>query len=208
MRKASRRPLRASSLAATVAFTGLLALAPAAPARSASCAQAGSRTVASGRAIRVYLTRTGKPFGCLRSSDRRTALDRFVDPFYAPFDARVRLVRVAGTVLGYTFVDPSLPVVYVRSVNLATGRYVRRATVQPAADQDPGAASVPALVVAPSGGVAWIQKLDGALQVRRSDRRGTRVLDSRPRIGAGSLRRNGSRLTWRRAGVLRRSSLL
>lgn len=205
----SRRSVRATaSVVALVAVWALVALAPPAHAQRSSCAAAGSRTVLNGATVRIFLSRTGKPYGCLRATNHRTALDRFVDPFYAPFDARIALVRLAGPVIGYTFVDPGVPVVHIRSVNLATSRYLRRATVQPAVDQDPLAASVTSIVVSRSGGLAWIQRLDTVVQVRRLDRRGARVLDSRPRIFTRSLRLAGGLLTWRRAGVLRRSTLL
>jgi hypothetical protein len=181
--------------------------APAPAQRSFSCALAGSRTALSTPSVRVYYDRRSRPWACRRRTGRRLLLDRFVDQFYAPRDARLGLLRVSGDVLGYTWIDPGIPAVYVHTVNLRTLRYLRRTRIEPRTITEPSAVSVTGLAVRPTGGVAWIQRLEGVTSVWRYDPRGRRQLDARSRIFVRSLRLFGTTLSWRRAGVLRRSTL-
>src|SRR3954452_3615809 len=135
-----------------------LAAAPAAPAvviRS-SCSAAGSKTVLRTRLVRVYYTRAKRPIGCLKRSGRRVPLDHAVDPFYAPGDAHLGRLRLAGDVLAYTWIDPGLPAVYVHSVSLRNGRALHRTRIDPYTIPEPSALAVTALVVRSTGGMAWI----------------------------------------------------
>jgi hypothetical protein len=193
-------------IAATAA--ALAAAAPAHAQRFGSCNRAGTRTLLSTSIVRVFYDRRARPFGCWRPSGRRTALDQFVDRYYAPGDARVGLRRLAGEVLGYTWIDPGVPVVYVHSVNLRRGRYRRRAALTTTTEFEPSSVAVTDLVVRGNGALAWIQRLEGEVSVWRYDRRGKRRLDARPGISVRSLGLRRGRLVWRRSAALRSASIL
>jgi hypothetical protein len=198
------RALLAVGLAIAAASAG----APTA-ASAASCALAGSRTVRSTPFARVYYNRGGRPFSCYRLTGRRTVLDSQVDRFYTPGDAKLGLLRIAKRVLGYTWIDPGIPAVYVHSVDMRTGRFKHRTKIEPLIVFDPSAVAVPAIVVNAAGSLAWIQRVEGFYSVWRFDRHGRKRIggpDTTQRISSLLLRR--TRLTWRQAGRLRSSSLL
>ena len=198
------RALLATGLAVAAASTQ----APA-PAEAASCALAGSRTVRSTPFARVYYNRARRPFSCYRLTGRRTVLDLQVDRFYAPGDAKLGLVRITKRMLGYTWIDPGIPAVYIHSVDMRTGRFKHRTKIEPLIVSDPSAVAVPQIVVNATGSLAWIQRVEGFYSVWRFDRRGRRRLsgaDTTRRIA--SLRLRGTRLTWRQAGRLRSASLI
>jgi hypothetical protein len=201
--------IRTRALLAAGLTAGAVAGALPAPAAAASCDATGSKTARSTPFARVYYDSRGRPFSCYRLTGRRVALDAGVDQFYAPGDAHLGLVRISKRMLGYTWVDPGLPAVYVISVDMRTGRFKRRTKLEPLVVIDPTAVAVPALVVNDVGSLAWIQKLEGYSSVWRFDRRGRRHLDGRDTTQrVTSLRRRDTRLTWRKAGVLLRSTLL
>jgi len=201
---------RAARTAFLVAVLAALAGAavPAAGRARPNCFPPHTRTVWRTASVRVYYDRTSSPFGCLIAHPRPVSLDRYVDPYYAPGDAHLGQLRLAGQVLGYTWIDPGIPAVYVHSVNLRTGRMLRRTEVQPVAVFDPSAVAVTALVVRPDGALGWIQRLEGEISVWRLDRRGLRRLDVGPRIALRSLGLRRTRLTWRDRGRRRTASLL
>ena len=179
------------------------------PATAASCAQPGSTTVRSTLYARIYYDRRKRPFSCYRITGRRVALDIRVDRFYSPGDAKLGVVRITKRMLGYTWVDPGLPAVYVISVDMRTARFKRVVKIEPVVVIDPSAVAVPSIVVNDLGSIAWIQKVEGFSAVWRYDRRGKRRVsgaDTTRRVT--SLRRDGTRLTWRKAGVLGSSTLL
>jgi hypothetical protein len=203
--RAVRRTLPIAVVAAAA-----LALAPPAPTAGfvrLSCFPPRTRTVFQTAAVRVYYTAAREPFGCLRARGRRVPLDRFVDPYYTPGDARLGQLRLAGETLGYTWIDPGIPAVYVHSVNLRFGLTLRRVELTPVAILDPAAVAVTSLAVRGSGALAWIQRLEGETSVWRSDRRGLRRLDVGAGIAPTSLRLRRTRLTWRNTGVVRRATL-
>jgi hypothetical protein len=193
-------------LAAAATALAAAADAPAVVIRS-SCSAAGSKTVLRTRLIRVYYTRGKRPIGCLKRSGRRVPLDHWVDPFYSPGDAHLGRLRVAGDVLAYTWIDPGLPAVYVHSVSLRNGRALHRARVEPYTIPEPSSIAVTALVVRSTGGMAWIQRVEGEISVWRFDRRGKRRVGIGPRIALRSLRLAGSRIAWRNRGRRRTASL-
>jgi hypothetical protein len=196
-------------LAAAVATAAGVALAaePAAAGRS-SCTAPGSRTVFNSVNVRVYHRRDGAPEACWRPSGRRTRLDRGVDRFYAPRDARLGRARLAGEVLGYTWIDPGIPAVYVHSVNVRRGRYLRRTKIEPLVVFDPSSVAVTSLVVNGRGSLAWVQRVEGETSVWRFDRRGRRRLDTSSTSRITALRLlAGARLTWRKAGTRRTARL-
>jgi hypothetical protein len=193
-------------LAAAGVALGVAPSAPAVVIRS-SCSAPGSKTVLRTRLIRVYYTRAKRPIGCLKRSGRRVPLDHWVDPFYAPGDAHLGRLRVAGDVLAYTWIDPGLPAVYVHSVSLRNGRALHRTKVEPYTIPDPTVIAVTALVVRSTGGMAWIQRVEGEISVWRFDRRGRRRVGIGPRISLRSLRLAGGRISWRDGGRRRTASL-
>ena len=187
-----------------------LAAAGTTPAGAASsCAAAGSKTFRSTPYARIYYTRAGRPYSCYRLTGRRVRLDIQVDRFYAPGDAHLGLTRITKRMLGYTWIDPGLPAVYVHSVDMRTARFKHRLRVEPRVIIDPAAVSVPQIVVNAVGSIAWIQRVEGFYRVWRWDRRGKVALggpDTTERITA--LRLRGIRLSWRRAGRLVTASLI
>jgi hypothetical protein len=198
------RALLATGLAVAAASAGTPP-----PASAASCALAGSRTVRSTPFARVYYNRARRPFSCYRLTGRRVVLDSQVDRFYAPGDAKLGLLRINKRMLGYTWIDPGIPAVYVHSVDMRTGRFKHRTKIEPLIVSDPSAVAVPQLVVNASGSLAWIQRVEGFYAVWRFDRRGRKRLsgaDTTKRIA--SLRLRGSRVTWRQAGRLRSAGLV
>jgi hypothetical protein len=194
---------------AAAAAAAALVLATPAPSAVRSCNVAGSKTVRTTAFARIYYDSHGRPWSCYRLTGRRTVLDSQVDRFYTPGDAHLGLVRISKRILGYTWIDPGIPAVYVHSVDMRTARFKHRTEIEPLVIIDPTAVSVPQIVVADSGSLAWIQKVEGVYSVYRFDRHGRRAL-----TGAGttsritSLRLSGSRLTWRQAGRLRSSRLV
>jgi hypothetical protein len=197
------RALLATGLAVAAASTQ----APA-PAEAASCALAGSRTVRSTPFARVYYNRARRPFSCYRLTGRRTVLDLQVDRFYAPGDAKLGLVRITKRMLGYTWIDPGIPAVYIHSVDMRTGRFKHRTKIEPLIVSDPSAVAVPQIVVNATGSLAWIQRVEGFSSVWRFDRRGRKRLSADTTQRIASLRLRGTRLTWRQAGRLRSASLI
>jgi hypothetical protein len=202
--------MRTRGLLAASLATSAVALAPApAPGAVGSCDAAGSRTVRSTPFARVYYDSRLRPWACYRLTGRRTVLDSQVDRFYAPGDAHLGLLRITKRILGYTWIDPGIPAVYIHSVDMRTGRFKRRTKIEPLVIIDPSAVAVPQMVVNATGSLAWVQRLEGLYSVWRFDRRGRVALggpDTTTRIT--SLRLSGTRLTWRRAGRLRSASLL
>ena len=197
------RALLATGLAVAAASTQ----APA-PAEASSCALAGSRTVRSTPFARVYYNRARRPFSCYRLTGRRTVLDLQVDRFYAPGDAKLGLVRITKRMLGYTWIDPGIPAVYIHSVDMRTGRFKHRTKIEPLIVSDPSAVAVPQIVVNATGSLAWIQRVEGFSSVWRFDRRGRKRLSADTTQRIASLRLRGTRLTWRQAGRLRSASLI
>jgi hypothetical protein len=193
-------------LAAALAAAALGAAAPAASA--ASCSATGSQTVRSTPFARIYYDLRARPFSCYRLTGRRVALDTQVDRFYAPGDAHLGLVRIAGRMLGYTWIDPGIPAVYVHSVDMRTARFKHRTKIEPLVVIDPAAVAVPQIVVNTGGSIAWVQKVEGVSSVWRWDRRGRKRVGGNTAKRVTSLRLRGTRLTWRRAGVLRASRLV
>jgi hypothetical protein len=200
----TRRLLLAGLAASAVAGT-----APAPAGAAKSCADTGSRAVRSTPYARVYYDSGGRPVSCYRLTGRRTVLDAQVDRFYAPGDAHLGLVRITKRILGYTWVDPGIPAVYVHSMDMRTGRFKHRVRIEPLIVIDPSAVAVPQVVVNATGAMAWIQTVEGFSSVWRYDGRGRRQLggpDTTERITALRLRR--TQLTWRQAGALRSATLL
>ena len=196
-------------LAALLVAAVALGAAPVSAPAARSCAVTGSETVRDTPFARIYYTRQGRPYSCYRLTGRRVALDTQVDRFYAFKDAHLGLVRISRRILGYTWIDPGIPAVYVHSLDMRTGRLKHRTKIEPLIVIDPSAVAVPQIVVTATGSVAWIQRLEGYYSVWRMDRHGRRRIGgpdtTRP---TSSLLLRGTRLTWRQAGRLRTSRLV
>jgi hypothetical protein len=201
--------MRLRPVATAVALAALAgAAAPAVAPAATPCAGAGSTTIRRTPALRLYYDAAGVPYGCWRASGRRTRLDKGVAPNYVGFEATVSRVRVRGVFVAYAFTDPSAPAAYVRSVDLRTGRTLRRATGTPEVSETPDQVAVLRLVLGPTGSVAWIQRVDGAVSVRRADRRGARTLDAHAGVSSVHLALSSAGvLTWQRGGKTRRALL-
>lgn len=191
----------------TAVLAAALVAPAAAPAARPSCFPSKTKTFFRTASARVYYSPGGRPFGCLTRVRRAVPLDTYVDPFYAPGDARLGQVRQAADVIGYTWIDPGIPAVYVQSVDLRRGRTLRRVQIEPQTIPEPDQVAVTSLAVRASGALAWIQRLEGELSVWRLDRRGRHRLDVGPAIVPNSLRLRATRLTWRSRGVRRVNSL-
>jgi hypothetical protein len=129
---------------------------------------------------------------------------------------RVGPVTLSGAVAAYGVqrcgVDTGTAQVVVR--RLTDGKVLH---AFPAVSRVPGAESIAAVatvVVKRDGSTAWIgdahsivRRGSSVTEVRRFDTHGQTLLDHGPGIAVGSLRLQGSRLSWAHAGTLRSASL-
>jgi hypothetical protein len=185
---------------------------------TARCEARGIETVFRTPRVRVWVARTRErrstvrgSFGCLLRVDRPVRLDASGSFAGRPF-------RVAGGKLAYSlvldeFINPEGgPTERVMVVDLAAGRRVRETCpggVRGCIDAEADSFDVRAMVVLPSGGVAW-SATDGVHEyVGKADAgRRPELLDRAERgLEARSLRRRGHRLTWRRDGRTRSATL-
>jgi hypothetical protein len=170
---------------AVVTFAVAAVLPAAADAkRRPSCERAGSRTVAQNRLARVFEVKIqdgARLYGCLRSSGRRVALETAYDDFYTTSYGYSR-VRLAGRYVAwlYEITDVSCkadcPPWYDTHREHLSVYDLRRRTRR----QVDGDLLGEALVLAPSGGIAWASRGTGGsgIEIHASDRAGDRVLDS------------------------------
>lgn len=129
---------------------------------------------------------------------------------------RVGAIALNGAMAAYGVercgVDTGTTLVVVR--RLTDGKLLRTA---PATAEVPGPESyqsVGSVVVKPGGAVAWIGEAQSIIrhgtmvvEVHRADRHGQAELDQGAGIAPGSLRLNGSRLTWTHSGRQRSTTL-
>jgi hypothetical protein len=165
------------------------------------------------RAVVIVRERgTQRVYGCLFKVDRRFRLADF-SPRYPLAGRYVAYREVSEDSVAGTHYD-----VFVR--NLRTGRASR---VHPAfTDQteDDGTinSTITDIVLKRNGSVAWISCptrdpnaefcfRNGPFQVWRLDRRGAKKLDSSAKVRRDSLRREGSRISWRHGGATRHATL-
>ncbi len=198
--------LAARFLAVAAMTSCLAAAAPVeqADANRSNCRSTG-RTVAVNPAGRVYVPRGSD---LLRACSFRTGRSYAIEPGYSERG----LVRLSGSLVAYDDIDSSTRSGPLRSAveitNLATGRR-RRVVMRDAA------LAATDLVLKPNGSFAEIRRVGPfdptlqtfARQVRRFDRRGTRVLDTGEAISPRSLSLERSVIRWRRGGQARRATL-
>ena len=128
----------------------------------------------------------------------------------------VGTVAIAGEFAAYALsenaVDTSYAEVVVR--RLTDGQQLRRATATTKPLGPESYQSVDSLAVKADSAVAWIGvggsivRRGTDIEVRKADKRGQATLDSGPAIDSGSLRLDGSRLTWRNGRQVRSAMLV
>ena len=185
-----------------------------APGPATGCGPAGARTLAADAKARVYAT-GGQVYGCSRGAQRRFALGgqrsclggSLAGPF-ALMGSRVAYgVERCG-------VDTGRSLILVRALD--TGRV---SVDLPATSSRVGVESyvrVTAIVLSPSGSVAWItqagsivahRQLTEVHAARAGGAAGPRVLDAGPGIATRSLSLSGSTVRWRDGGRMRSARL-
>ena len=221
---------KTSAFAVTLLAAGLLTAAPApasfvpapgqraASVRAPSCTLKGARTIAANRHVRVFSARRRawrEVFGCRRGADRA----------YAIGDANGECQNydlVDGAVVSGNFVALNVRTCSLHSsesavklVNLRDGR--GRFASAPLASASPESAydAIRGMVLTADGALAWIgvRVAAGAIvaaEVRRrvpATRRASEPLDRGAGIDPRSLRRRGSKVLWRNAGVARSAAI-
>jgi hypothetical protein len=174
------------------------------------CGPTAATTLAASAQGRVYAS-GGSAYGCAAGGHGRIRLGGtrscIGSSLVGPVTVRGALTAYALKTCG---VDTGSTVVNVR--RLTDGTQLRSA---PAAGPlgPESYTAVSRLVLAKSGSVAWIVSTSSlaahrrGIEVRRSDARGTALLDSGAAIAIHSLRLTGSTLHWRNGGQLRTASL-
>jgi hypothetical protein len=170
----------------------------------------GARTLASDALARVYAVGQAV-YGCAAGGGRSIRLG---DTARSLKEGRAGPIAVAGTVAAYGFtrfgVDTATTEVMVRRLTdgATLSELPASQVVGPESFQ-----SVGSIVVKPGGAVAWIGSDTSILGHRTRDEvhaaRGSSdsLLDSGPGIVPGSLRLDGSALSWRDGGVTRHAAL-
>ena len=200
----------------SVVVLGLLVLAPPAPAAE-RCGRLGGPAVAENarvKVVRIAEEENPRVIGCSKRTGRRTVLDRgTVEHVVA------RTVRVAGRFAaldsgffsdrGTSDVNAGIA---VWDVEAGRQRASWTAFVPNLPDRPAHQVELGSLVVSPRGSAAFTldDEADGVARVHRLTLRRTgrhRVLDPGPGVDARSLRRDGTRVRWRRGGATRSASL-
>jgi hypothetical protein len=182
-----------------------------ATAASTRCGPASARTLAGGSQARVYV-QTGTVLGCLSGSHRRPVILGATGSCLR--SSRVNAVAVGGRLaaVAITRCGVDTAPAQIRVIRLSDGHQL----FSHAAVENPGPesfASVTALVLNASGGVAWLVTAQSIATHRTltevvAGRGATaRVLDSGGSIAPHSLRLSGTTVSWR-DGVRRRTAHL
>lgn len=180
--------------------------------RSPVCGPAGAHTLASSSSARVY-SRSEAVFGCAAGGARSYRLGQL-----GPCNGanHVSPVVLAGTVAAFGSercgVDTASSQVIVR--RLSDGGTLSRSPAITAAYGAEAFQAVTAVVVKRDGAVAWIATIHGIgvsgspVEVHERDpHRAALLLDKGDSIRTGSLRRHGSRVSWRDGRSLRHATL-
>src|SRR5579884_2244811 len=166
----------------------------------ASCGPTRAKTLLADRRARVY-ERREVVFGC---ADTTRHSYRLGSAETCLRSARAGPIALAGTTVAYGLqrcgIDTGSGLAVVQQL---TDGHELRALAATGGRAVEAYSEVTAIVVKSDGAVAWIGALrsiirkGGEIQVHRADASGEAELDSGPGIGLTSLRRHGSRLTWR-----------
>lgn len=197
---------RVTAVAAIVAAIGVVPIAPDS-ASAASCTSAGSSTLASTSASRVYRkASTGDIYGCLYSKNKRY---RLVDVSSGAGTSSIHngTLRLAGRYVGLATEDCGAidcgSTIQVR--NLKTGVRVHNTAAAPndtvEEDDTEGPLVSDLELRKTNGSVAWIVQSQPAMgsatfEVRRSDSAGTSLVDTGGNIVPNSLALSGSSIFW------------
>jgi hypothetical protein len=219
----SRLTLAAAFLAITFSAAAWGSGSQTAEHREQRCGPHGQNAFTLKRSHRArVLDHHGDVEACLFSVRRVWSLTPVLRGDWSSADTEIAFAfRFSGPVVAYgydhTFDDDCKR--RVRVMDLRTGK-VMRSTVpgkrhyrRPEfADPPPCDPSPKRIVVKHNGAVAWASvelRSDRPSwhQVYRWDGRGRELLDEGPEVAPGSLRRRGSRVTWRAAGRIRSASL-
>ncbi len=176
-----------------------------------NCGPSSAQTLTADAVARVY-TSNGSVYGCSGTSGKRSTLGKRTSCLGTE---RAGPVTLTGQLVAYGVqicgVDTGFAQVVVR--RLSDGK---RLTSAPAFTGPLGAEpfqSVDSLVLKADGAVAWIATgrslatHSSHRQVQSEDKNSQKLLDSSGSIQLGSLRLNGSTLTWKRGGKTRSASL-
>ncbi len=188
-----------------------LAAAAGASAHGAVCGPSQAHTLASDQLARVY-SKDKKVYGCAKGSHSSYLLGSTMRPMS---EDRVGPIALAGVdvAFGRTSFGVDMITAEVVVEKLTDGRVLRD---NPATAGNFGAETaqqVKAVVVKADGSVAWIATINsiishrGTTQVRKSDRTKQTSLDSGRNIKPGSLRLDGSKLTWSDGSVTKTATL-
>ena len=210
---------------ATVATTlalGLLAALPGTSTAAPVCGPANAKTIKQAGDVRVYRHRSGDyaAYGCMRGVGRSFRLEATgVDPIESEESAiRREPIAIAGRFVAFVS-DGSggdgasdFDYTSVDRVDLRTGkRRYSSCTDWLDDEEDDGCATglkVTGLVLRRTGGYAYLQRLTTAeRRVHRVDPRGHVELDRGRDVELRSLRLEGTRLSWHRAGTTMTASL-
>jgi hypothetical protein len=206
--------------AALLVLISLLALPPAASARTAACSSSGSTAVYASKSARVFTKRAiVKPryrvrryYGCAYRYNRKFRLATVGEP--GVFETAVTQIRLAGRFVAHaSFYEGPAGGTYavVRVRDLRSG--VQTVNIQAGAPLQPGEpdtsdqqARIRDLELRPNGSVAAITGTNDPAtgvpiyRVIKRDPAGTAVLDSGPDIDPTSLALSGGILYWTKAG--------
>ena len=176
------------------------------------CQRKGSTTVASTKHVRVFKVPGSnggdKLYGCLRSNGRQQLLAESYDDGYVTSGSFAK-VKVAGRFVAWQFtaIDNSCkaacpPDYNPTMVHLSVRDLRKRKTVH----VDGEVVKDGRLVLTTGGALAWTQGSSQGVAVRAFDASGARTLDDGA-IAPGSLRLQGSTVSWTNAGEQRSATL-
>jgi hypothetical protein len=199
-------------LGAAVLSIGLAAASGASAEPEIPCGPVSAHTLASDGLARIY-SQHGSVYGCAASDQMSFRLGQASGTYPAK---RVGPVALAGVDAAYGLstsgVDTTSSEVVVR--RLTDGKVLRRHNAITGNLPAEFYERVYVVVVKTDGSVAWtanatsiISHQGGKVQVEKSDQTSRTLLDQHPDINTGSLRLNGSTLTWF-DGASRRSATL
>jgi hypothetical protein len=178
---------------------------------STVCGPATAHTLAADALARVY-SRGEKVYGCSKGSRTVYTLGSTSNSMG---ERRVGPIALAGVDVAYGRTSYGVDVISAEVVveNLTDGRVLRDEAATRSNAGPEYAQQVDSVVVKRDGSVAWIASVSSitspttAIEVRKSDQTSRTSLDHGPKIKPDSLRRDGSRLSWRN-GSTRKSATL
>jgi hypothetical protein len=203
----------ASMVACGLAWLAALTAGPAAARPTAvSCGPGHAKTLAADGAARVY-SHDGNVYGCARAGHESFRLGSVANSMS---EGRAGPIALAGVDVAYGLtyygVDTISADVVVRS--LTDGAVLRRQNSYTGQLGPEYFETVEDIVVKRDGSVAWIASggsvisgTPAGIEVEKSDRSSSTLLDKSKQIAKRSLRLHGSRLRWRDGRAIRHATL-